>query len=179
MNDWKYSSLRKDLSLTVCLVSNREKNGNFSKIDKNRTLCIGIWLLAARAKSLLLVWAVKRDDRHKLGIFMSLKKVCQSDWIRYKIVLLLSIVCGIRYGYLYRIVVRGFIVGTTTQTFNFLVHLLDHSNPRIVTPYRFLRGEARGGGGVVVRTHCQFLHCWYTGLTDYYHQCIWCTLYTM
>ena len=141
MNDWKYSSL------TVCLVSNREKNGNFSRIDKNRTLCIGIWLLAARAKSLLLVWAVKRDDRHKLGIFMSLKKVCQSDWIRYKIVLLLSIVCGIRYGYLYRIVVRGFIVGTTTQTFNFLVHLLDHSNPRIVTPYRFLRGEARGGGG--------------------------------
>ena len=104
--------------LTVCLVSNQEKNGNSSKIDKNRTLCIGIWLLAARAKSLLLVWAVKRDDRHKLGIFMSLKKVCQSDWIRYKIVLLLSIVCGIRYGYLYRIV-RGFIVGTTTQTFNF------------------------------------------------------------
>ena len=144
MNDWKYSSLRKDLSLTVCLVSNQEKNGSSSKIDKNRTLCIGIWLLAARAKSLLLVWAVKRDDRHKLGIFMSLKKVCQSDWIRYKIVLLLSIVCGIRYGYLYRIVVRGFIVGTTTQTFNFLVHLLDHSNPRIVTPYRFLRGEARG-----------------------------------
>ena len=104
--------------LLFVLYQTGKKNGNFSKIDKNRTLCIGIWLLAARAKSLLLVWAVKRDDRHKLGIFMSLKKVCQSDWIRYKIVLLLSIVCGIRYGYLYRIV-RGFIVGTTTQTFNF------------------------------------------------------------
>ena len=138
---------RKTLALLFVLYQTGKKNGNFSKIDKNRTLCIGIWLLAARAKSLLLVWAVKRDDRHKLGIFMSLKKVCQSDWIRYKIVLLLSIVCGIRYGYLYRIVVRGFIVGTTTQTFNFLVHLLDHSNPRIVTPYRFLRGEAGGGGG--------------------------------
>ena len=106
-------------SQTYCFPWNElKKNGSVSKTDKNQTLCIGIWLLAARAKSLLLVWAVKRDDRHKLGIFMSLKKVCQSDWIRYKIVLLLSIVCGIRYGYLYRIV-RGFIVGTTTQTFNF------------------------------------------------------------
>ena len=121
--DWKYSSrysfsCGKNLALLFSLDWTDNKNGSVSKTDKNRTLCIGIWLLAARAKSLLLVWAVKRDDRHKLGIFMSLKKVCQSDWIRYKIVLLLSIVCGIRYGYLYRIV-RGFIVGTTTQTFNF------------------------------------------------------------
>lgn len=34
--------------------------------------------IETRAKSLLLVWAVKRDDRHKLGIFMSLKKFAKA-----------------------------------------------------------------------------------------------------